>query len=136
MSDKELPVLYFDGVCKLCNASVQFVIRRDKQQQFRFASLQSAAGAAIIHQYKAQYHTLPDSIILQQGGRLYTKSGAALRTLQLLGGVYKLAAIGFIFPRFIRDGVYNLIAGNRYKWFGKTDSCMVPSPDVQSRFLD
>lgn len=136
MSDNSQPVLYFDGVCNLCNVMVQLVIRKDKKAKFRFASLQSAAGKAILHQYQQQNNKKPDSIILQKDGLLYVKSTAALHVLLLMGGLYKLAVIGFVFPRFIRDVVYDFIARNRYKWFGKKDSCMVPTPELQSRFLD
>jgi predicted DCC family thiol-disulfide oxidoreductase YuxK len=129
------PVLYFDGVCNLCNSAVQFVIRHDKRKLFRFASLQSAAGqlasATLPHPLKTA-----DSILLYEQGAWYGHSTAALRTLRLLGGGWQLLYIFIIVPPFIRDAVYRLIARNRYKWFGKREQCMVATADLKVRFLD
>lgn len=130
------PILYFDGVCNLCNAAVQWVIKRDKQEQFRFASLQSEAGQSMLMSYFPEKSMIPDSVLLEIDGRLYAKSSAAIKLLQMLGGVYKLSVIAWAVPRFIRDAVYDFIARNRYKWYGKRDSCMLPTPELKSRFLD
>ncbi|MBL7684369.1 MAG: DUF393 domain-containing protein [Flavipsychrobacter sp.] len=130
------PILYFDGVCNLCNASVQYVIRKDKKEVFRFASLQSRAGEQILHRYREKHTIVPDSILLWHKDKIYVQSDAALHTLILFGGIYKLAVILLVIPRFIRDAVYNFVAKNRYKWFGKKDTCMVPAKEQQHRFLD
>lgn len=130
------PILYFDGVCNLCNAVVQWVIKRDKQEQFRFASLQSEAGQSMLMSYFPEKSKIPDSVLLEIDGMLYTKSSAAIKLLQMLGGIYKLSVIALAVPRFIRDAVYDFIARNRYKWYGKRDSCILPTPELKSRFLD
>lgn len=130
------PILYFDGVCNLCNASVQYVIRKDKKEVFRFASLQSRAGEQILHRYREKHTIVPDSILLWHKDKIYVQSDAALHTLILFGGIYKLAVILLVIPRFIRDAVYNFVAKSRYKWFGKKDTCMVPAKEQQHRFLD
>lgn len=131
LQDTIRPVLFFDGVCNLCNRSVQFVIRHDKKKQFLFATLQSEWGQ------KAQKElpgNAPDSFILFHKGRYYTRSGAALRVCRLLSGIWPLFYAGIIIPRFIRDAIYEFVSRNRYKWFGKQE-CMVPSPDLKARFL-
>lgn len=130
------PILYFDGVCNLCNASVKWIIKRDKKAIFRFASLQSQAGQVILQSQAVQLPQLPDSVILEVNGKVFTKSTAVIKTLSILGGVYKLSVIAWLVPQFIRDAVYDYIARNRYKWYGKKDACMVPTPELKSRFLD
>ncbi len=130
------PILYFDGVCNLCNAAVQWVIKRDQQEQFRFASLQSEAGRSMLMSRFPEKSKIPESVLLEIDGMLYAKSSAAIKLLQMLGGVYKLSVIAWVVPRFIRDAVYDFIARNRYKWYGKRDNCMLPTPELKSRFLD
>lgn len=125
------PILYFDGVCNLCNGAVQWVIRRDKQQQFLFAPLQSEAGALAMN---AMGQNL-DSIILFHHGQYFTKSNAALRIASLLGGRWAWLAALRIFPKVVRDAVYDLVARNRYRWFGKKNACMIPTPALQRRFI-
>ncbi len=127
----EQPILYFDGVCNLCNNAVQFVIRHDKQKKFLFASLQSAAGKEVLQKLPAT----PDSMVLYASGKYHLKSSAALHTARLLGGIYALAFVFIIIPGFIRNAVYDLIARNRYTWFGKREECMIPTPELKSRFL-
>ena len=131
--DTSKPIIFFDGVCNLCNSSVQFVIKKDKDNKFRFASLQSQAGQEILQQFNLSQSDF-NSFILFEDGKLYTRSTAALRVLSQLRG-WKWSRIFNVVPRFLRDGVYNVVARNRYKWFGKQESCMVPSPDLVSRFL-
>jgi predicted DCC family thiol-disulfide oxidoreductase YuxK len=131
--DTGKPIIFFDGVCNLCNRSVQFVIKKDRDKKFRFASLQSQAGQEILQQYKLSQSDF-NSFILFEDGQLYTRSTAALRVLSQLKGWRWSRALQWV-PRFVRDGVYNLVARNRYKWFGKQESCMIPSPDLVSRFL-
>ena len=127
-------ILLFDGVCNLCNSSVTYVIKRDKKDLFRFAALQETAGQQLIEKY--QIDTLKtDSIILIENGKAYTKSTAALRVARHLGGVYPLLYGFMIVPNFIRNWVYDFVARNRYKWYGKKDSCMIPTPELKSKFL-
>lgn len=128
------PVILFDGVCNLCNRAVQFVIRRDKKKLFRFASLQSEAAAKLGKQLPIPENQ--DSFILIQNGKIYTGSTAALRVLRLLGGWHSLLYAFMIVPRFIRDGVYRQIARNRYEWFGRQESCWVPTPELRELFLN
>jgi predicted DCC family thiol-disulfide oxidoreductase YuxK len=128
-------VILFDGVCNLCNGFVRFVIARDPEARFRFASLQSNAAAALLNG-RAQQDALPDSVLLVEDGRIYTESTAALRVARGLGFPWNLCYGLLIVPRPLRDGVYKWIARNRYAWFGKRDVCMVPTADLRERFLD
>ena len=130
------PVLFFDGACNLCNRFVQFVIRHDREKLFLFASLQSEAGKQMLETLKASGQKIPDSVILSFNDRYYLQSDAALQLLRLLGGSWKLLYGLMIVPRFIRNAVYDLIARNRYKWFGKRDACMVPTAELRARFLE
>ena len=129
------PVLFFDGECNLCNSSVQFIIKRDKKKQFLFAPLQSERGKAAIADMLQYMKQVPDSVILYYNGKYYTQSAAALYIARLLGGGWQLLYAGMILPRFARDAVYELIARNRYKWFGKRNECMIPTPELKARFL-
>ena len=129
------PVILFDGVCNLCNGFVQFVIARDPQGRFRFASLQSKAAAALLNG-QMQSGPLPDSVLLAEDGRIYTRSTAALRVARGLGFPWNLSYGLVMVPKPLRDAVYDWVARNRYAWFGKRDVCMVPTPDQRARFLD
>lgn len=129
------PIILFDGVCNLCNKSVQFVIRHDAEKKFRFASLQSAAGQSLLIKYKLPANVF-NSLVLIQNEKAHTRSGAALRVAKQLSGLTKLLYGFIIVPPFIRDGIYDWIARNRYKWFGERTSCMIPTPDIKSRFLN
>ncbi len=128
-------VVLFDGVCNLCNKSVQFIIRRDKRDRFRFAPLQGKTGQALLSR-----HGLPadsfNSFILAEGDKIYTHSTGALRMLKELGFPWSMAYAFIIVPRFIRDGVYRAVARNRYRWFGRQESCMIPTPALKKKFLD
>ncbi|MBT2681203.1 thiol-disulfide oxidoreductase DCC family protein [Bacillus sp. ISL-35] len=127
------PVILFDGVCNFCDASVQFILERDDKEMFRFASLQSDAGQELLKEY-----TVPDdvdSMILIEDGKVYYKSAAALRISRHLKGPWKLLYGLIIVPAPLRNIVYDLIAKNRFKWFGQKDSCMLPPPNVRRRFL-
>jgi len=128
-------IILFDGVCNLCNGTVQFILKRDKKKQFRFASLQGKFGQDILNKFGLPGGN-PNSFILQEGEKIYTHSTGALRVFRHLGGIWKLLYAFIIVPRFIRDGVYNYIAANRYKWFGKKESCYIPSPALKNRFLE
>lgn len=131
----EYPIILFDGVCNLCNSSVQFIIRRDRKKQFRFASLQGRTAQQLLAMSGLDAEG-QDTIVLVEDGKIYTRSTAVLRILRRLGGFWRLAYAYIIVPRFIRDGIYKFIARNRYRWFGRREECMVPEPGVRERFLD
>lgn len=129
-------VILFDGVCNLCNGFVQFVIQHDASGQFRFAALQSETGQRLLHRHQLATPVAPDSVVLLADGRAVTHSAAALGILARLGGRWAvLARVGGWFPRPLRDAVYRLIAHYRYRWFGRQESCWLPTPALQSRFL-
>ncbi len=135
MRNNQHKIILFDGVCNLCNSSVQFVIKRDKNSAFRYAALQSERA---VKELKARNEPIPeiDSVILIDGDNVYYRSDAALRIAKHLSGAWPLMQVFWIIPRFIRDAVYNFIGRNRYKWFGKQDSCMIPTPELKALFLD
>jgi predicted DCC family thiol-disulfide oxidoreductase YuxK len=127
-------IILFDGVCNLCDGVVQFVLKKDKKARFRFAALQSESGTAILKQFGLPtevYH----SFVLVESGRAYQKSEAALHVLKGLGGVWILLYGFIIIPRPIRDFIYDWVARNRYRFFGKKDECMLPTPEIRARFL-
>jgi predicted DCC family thiol-disulfide oxidoreductase YuxK len=129
------PVVLFDGVCNLCNSAVRLLIKIDRKKKFRFSPLQGNFAAQI------KGPSLPggmtgDSILLFHNGNLYTHSDAVLKICDLLGGGWKLLYPLRFIPRVLRDGVYRIIARNRYRWFGKKETCMVPDDALRSRFLD
>ena len=128
-------VILFDGVCNLCNSAVQFIIRRDKKETFRFASLQSSLGRKLLGQHPRR--TSPqETIILFKNNKVYDRSTAALEIAKELPGAWPAFYIFMILPKFLRDSLYNLIARNRYRWFGKKDECMIPTAEVKNRFLE
>lgn len=130
---EEKGILLFDGVCNVCNGFVQFVIKRDPEGYFQFASLQSEEGKKLLQQYG-----LPDTletVVLIENDTAYTYSTAPLRAARKLKGIWKVGFVFLIVPRFIRDAIYRFIAKNRYRWFGKKESCMMPTPDIQARFI-
>lgn len=128
-------ILLFDGVCNLCNGAVQFVIKRDKKGLFKYAALQSQAGQALLTKYNLPSNQFNSFVYISEKG-CFTKSSAALTIAKELGGVWLLFYGFIVVPKFIRDFVYDTIAKNRYKWFGRTETCMVPTAELQSRFLD
>ena len=130
----EYPVVLFDGICNYCNALVNFLIRQDKKKKLRFAALQSAAGQRLLEQYGLPKDHF-DSFIVINRGKAYQRSTAALILYNKLPWWWKWTQLFWIFPPFIRDAVYNIIARNRYRWFGKKDQCMVPGPEVRERFI-
>jgi predicted DCC family thiol-disulfide oxidoreductase YuxK len=140
-SDSQLargPLILFDGVCNLCNAAVQWVIARDDDARFRFASLQSeAARLALIGVLGPEgVDSLPDSIVLMDETGVHTRSSAAIRIAEGLGRPYSLLSVGRVLPRPLRDAVYDFVARNRYRWFGRRETCMVPTPELTARFVD
>ena len=129
------PVILFDGVCHLCAASVQFIIKRDPQERFRFARLQSEVAQQLLAEHHAGDNGL-DSVVLIYQGQLYRKSRAALRTALLLHRGWPLMGVFLLIPRFIADPVYDYIGNHRYRWFGKMGACGLPETDQCWRFLD
>ena len=126
-------IILFDGECNFCDQSVQFIIKRDPEGKFKFASLQSETGQELLNKFNAPRDL--DSFVFIEGDRCYFKSSAALRVFKHLKGVWKFSYYLLIVPRPIRDFFYHIIAKNRYKWFGKKDECMLPTPEQRERFL-
>lgn len=129
------PIIFFDGVCNLCNTAVQFILKRDKKNLFRFSSLQSDYAKANLPSSFTDDQNL-QSIILKNGNSILTKSSAVLTVTKNLSGGWPILYAFIVIPKFIRDGLYDIIAKNRYSWFGKKDQCMIPSPQLKSRFID
>ena len=128
------PIILFDGICNLCNGAVQFIIKHDPEKKFLFTSLQSEAGQQLLKKYKLPSENF-NSFLLLQDDAIFSKSTAALKVASQLKSAWKLLYIFIIVPKYIRDAVYSYIAANRYKWFGKKDNCMMPTPELQARFL-
>jgi predicted DCC family thiol-disulfide oxidoreductase YuxK len=135
MEVAESSVILFDGVCNLCNGIVQFIIKRDPNGKFRFASLQSACGQKLLGKFGLPSNEF-DSIVLIQGEQYFLKSSAGLRILKELGGLWKLLLVFTYLPAPFRDFIYDQIARSRYRIFGKRESCMIPTPELKARFLD
>lgn len=131
---KDKTLILFDGYCNLCNAAVVFILKRDKKEKFYFASLSWPIALEIKKKHPAFAHT--DSILVYQNGKVYDQSSAALKIAGGLRGLWPLLGIFWIVPKFLRDALYRFIAKNRYKWFGKRDTCMIPNKDVSHRFLE
>ncbi len=127
-------LILFDGVCNLCNGSVNFLIDMDSKNIFRFTSLQSEIGQQILKENGLNTNDF-NSFILVKNGKIIKKSSAFLHVVTQLGGIWKLMNIFLAVPVFIRDGVYDLISKNRYRWFGKQESCRMPTAELKSRFL-
>ena len=134
-SEAQNPVLLFDGVCNLCNSSVQFIINRDDQQIFRFAPLQSDTAKNLLSKYDLEKQDLA-SIILVENTTYYVKSTAALRIARRLSALWPLLYVFIIIPVSIRDYFYDIVARNRYVWFGKKEECMIPNKENEKRFLN
>ena len=130
----EKKVILFDGVCNLCNSTVQRIIKNDKKDIFRFTPLQSAVGMVMVTELGIDT-AKTDSIILVEDESYFVKSTAALKIARGLSGTYPLLYGFMIVPSIIRDWVYDYIAKNRYKWFGKQNSCMLPTPELKKKFL-
>lgn len=133
-NNKEYKIILFDGVCNLCNGAVTYIIKRDKKNVFKFAALQSEIGKELVSKFKIDTSKV-DSIILIDGEKHYEKSSAALHIAKHLSGAYPLLFGFIIMSEFIRDSFYDYIAKNRYKWFGKKESCMIPTLELKSKFL-
>ena len=133
---KDKTLILFDGICNLCNSSVLYVIKNDTKNKFVFAPLQSELGAYIINTFNIDT-SKTDSILLYKPHikQVYAKSSAALQIAKSLSFPNNLATVFFIIPNFIRDWVYNYIAKNRYKWYGKKEACMIPTPELKAKFI-
>lgn len=130
---QEHPIIFFDGICNLCNGAVQFVIERDGKNYFKFAALQSDFAQKELASHKLNVKQ-GDSFVLLEKGRVYEQSTAALRVAKKLKGLWSILYVLIIVPPFIRDWMYKFIARNRYKWFGKQESCWVPTPELKNKF--
>ena len=133
---KDKKLLLFDGICNLCNSSINYVIKHDKDDVFMFAPLQSKVGKKIINDHNIDT-SKTDSIILYEHSKgVFFKSTAALKIASRLGFPRNLMAIFYLIPTFIRNWVYDYVAKNRYKWFGKQDACMIPTPELRKKFIE
>jgi len=128
-------IILFDGVCNLCNGAVQFIIKQDKKDVFRYAALQSEVSEQLIAERAIDTSKVDSIILIEPGVAYYTKSDAALQIAQDFGGLWKTMAIFTWIPKTFRNALYDLIAKNRYKWFGRKDACMIPTPELQTKFL-
>lgn len=128
-------LLFFDGVCNLCNGLVRFIIRHDRHKRFRFAALQSETGILFLRAHELSSSSL-DSLAYWRKGKVLTRSTAALNVARDLGGPWSLAYGFILVPRPIRDAVYDLVARRRYRWCGMRDACMVPTPEIRERFVE
>ena len=127
------PVVLFDGVCKLCNRSVNFILRFDRKGRLKLAPLQSDYGRQVLASHEIKSNPM-DSIMLLEGERLTVQSTAVIHISKYLGGAWPLCMIALAIPCFIRDAVYDVVAKNRYRWFGKHDTCRLPDPEFEDRF--
>lgn len=133
--DSEGHVILFDGVCNLCNGFVQFIIKRDSNAKFKFASLQSNAAKRLLGSVNISSEQF-DSVVYISKGVVSQRSTAVLHIVRDMGGVWKLLYALIVLPRFIRDAVYDFVAANRYRLFGKRDECMIPTDEWRGRFLE
>jgi predicted DCC family thiol-disulfide oxidoreductase YuxK len=128
-------IILFDGVCNLCESSVQMVLKNDPEGYFHFASLQGPVGQQLLQQYQLQGNDMK-SFVLIEDGKAYTRSTAALRVTRKMKMPWRLLSPLIILPAFIRNAVYDFIAANRYRWFGEKTECWMPRPEWKKRFLD
>jgi predicted DCC family thiol-disulfide oxidoreductase YuxK len=133
---KEKKIILFDGVCNLCNAAIQFIIKQDKKDIFRFVALQSDLGEKIITHIGIDSKKMDSIILYEPGKAYYYKSEAALRIASQLGAVLNLLSLFKFLPTAFSNTIYDWIARNRYKWFGRKKNCMIPTPDLKSKFLE
>lgn len=135
-NSSEYKIILFDGVCNLCDNAVQFIIKHDSKDRFRFASLQSDTGKRLIEERGFNPEDLDSIMLIEPGVAYYRKSTAALEISRDLSGGYSLLKNFLFLPEGFRDSIYDFVASNRYKWFGKKDHCMIPTPELRSKFLD
>ena len=132
---KQEQIIIFDGVCNLCSASVRFIIKRDKGFNFKFVTVQSEPGKSLLEEHGLNPDCI-DTMLLVKEGAAYNRSDAALEISRGLDGLWPILVVLKIIPKFIRNGLYTIIANNRYKWFGKKEACLIPTPDIKSRFIE
>jgi len=130
----EHSVVLFDGLCNLCEWSVQFIIKRDPKNFFRFATLQSVMGQTLLQKFGLSRDEI-NTVVFVEGERCHTKSSAGLQIARRLNGFWPLLFIFIVLPKFLRDRGYDWIVKNRYQWFGKKEVCMIPSPELKEKFL-
>ena len=135
MEEAGKQIILFDGVCNLCNSSVQFIIKRDKNNVFRFAALQSEIGEKLVRERGIDTSKVDSIILIQPEVAYYVKSDAALRIAKSLSGIWPVLGAFLWLPSGLRDLIYDLVARNRYRIFGKRDACMVPTPELKEKFL-
>jgi predicted DCC family thiol-disulfide oxidoreductase YuxK len=133
---KEKKIILFDGVCNLCNASVQYVIKHDKKDIFRFVALQSELGQKMVKHIGIDVTKIDSFVLYEPGIAYYLKAEAAFKIAATLNRLYPFLYIFTVFPKSLTNIVYNYIAKNRYKWYGKKDSCMIPKPELKAKFLE
>lgn len=132
---KDKKIILFDGVCNLCDASVQYIIKKDEKDLFRFVAIQSELGQELLIKIGVDWSKI-DSIILYESGKAYYyKAEAALKIAKYLGGVLSVLAVFSFLPKSLTNMVYDYIARNRYKWYGKKESCMIPTLNLKAKFL-
>jgi predicted DCC family thiol-disulfide oxidoreductase YuxK len=139
MELRDLPagkkIILFDGVCNLCNSFVQYVIKHDKKDVFRFAALQSDLGQEILKHIGIDGKHIDSIVLYEPGVAYFYKSSAAIEISKQLGDVFTLSSLFRIIPKSLRDTIYEYVAKNRYKWYGKQDNCMIPTPELKAKFL-
>jgi predicted DCC family thiol-disulfide oxidoreductase YuxK len=134
ISEQQHPVILFDGVCNLCSGAVAFIIKRDKSARYKFAALQSENGKNLISKFNLSPDKI-DSILLLENDKYFIKSTAVIKICRDLRALWPLVYIFILIPKSLRDYVYDLIAKNRYRWFGKKEQCLIPGEELESRFL-
>lgn len=127
------PIVFFDGVCGLCNRFVDYIIEADDNEIYLMSSLQGKTFQKLKMESGIDF---PDSVVFYSNGKFLTKSSAALAILKGLGGWYTLLIVFYLVPKFLRDHIYDFVSKNRYKWFGQKETCRLPSPNERKRFLD
>ena len=130
-----MKAIFFDGYCNLCNSFIDFLIKRDSKEILKFSSLQSESAKKLLPSHFLE-NVSPETVIYLRDGKVYDKSTAVIKIMCDIGGFYKIFLIGFIFPKFFRDSIYDFIARNRYKIFGKSETCRLPTENEKARFLN
>ncbi len=131
----EKKIILFDGVCNLCDSTVQYIIKHDKKDIFRFVALQSELGESILNRIGIDRKHIDSIILYEPGVAYYYKSAAAIEIARELGGVFSLTTVFRILPETLRNSLYDYVARNRYKWYGKKEECMIPTPEMKAKFL-
>ncbi len=136
MTEAQHSIVLFDGVCNLCNSAVQFIIKRDKTDRYRFSALQSESGKKLSSERNIDTQKIDSIILIEPGKAYYIKAAAALQIGKSFGGLWKALAIFEWIPPVISNWVYDLVAKNRYRWFGRKEHCMIPTQELKAKFLD